>query len=119
MQNTDLEKTAGSFEDMTTLSSVINSSIKKGYAENFQAKPDGLYSPTTGIYYLPNEVKIDNFYRFEGASDPQDNAILYLLETHDGIKGMLIDGYGAGVDALISEFIRKIDEIQKAKKTEA
>lgn len=105
----------GNLEDMTTLSSVTNTAYKRGYTENFQMKKAGMFAPTTGISYLPNEVKIDNFYRFEGASDPQDNAILYLLETHDGLKGVLIDGYGNGADKEIADFVKEIPEVPKVR----
>lgn len=109
MQNHD-----ANFEDMTTLSSLTDSAVKKGYTENFQMQPSGLFAPTNNVHYLPNEVKIDNFYRFEGASDPQDNAILYCLETHDGIKGMLIDSYGNDADEMITNFIKEVEEMHKA-----
>lgn len=105
----------GNFEDMTTLSSVTNTAYKRGYTENFQIKRDGMFAPSTNICYLPNEVKIDNFYRFEGASNPDDNAILYLLETHDGVKGMLVDGYGAGADKEIADFVKDIPETPKVR----
>jgi len=104
----------GNLDSMNTLSSLTDSVIKKGYTENFQMQPEGLYAPSTNIHYAPNEVKIDNFYRFEGASDPQDSAILYSLETHDGIKGMLIDSYGSDADAMITEFIKEVEHIHKA-----
>jgi hypothetical protein len=100
-------------DKMTTLSSLIETAVKKGYTENFMVQEDGLYAPTTNIHYLPNEVKIDNFYRFEGASDPQDNAILYFLETHDGILGTLVDSYGATADGLVTGFIKEVEEIHK------
>lgn len=103
-----------SFENMNTLSSLIDTAVSKGYTDNFRVEKDGLYAPATDTHYLPNEVKIDNFYRFEGASDPQDNAILYCIETHDGIKGNLVDSYGANTDELITLFIKEVEEIHKA-----
>lgn len=110
-----MQNTEANYEDMATLSTVTTKSIQRGYTENFKVTEQGLYGATTDIYYLPNEVKIDNFYRFEGASDPQDNSILYLLETHDGVKGILIDSYGADADDFITDFIRDIPEVPKDK----
>lgn len=108
----------GHLEDMTTLASVTTISTQRGYTENFRMEEEGLFAPSTEIHYLPNEVTIENFYRFEGASDPEDNAILYLLETHDGLKGMLVDSYGAEADKNIAEFIKAIPEAPKAKSKE-
>jgi|EP01136_Pigoraptor_vietnamica_P032328 hypothetical protein len=112
-----MQNKKASFENMNTLSSLTDTAFNKGYTENFRVEEDGLFAASTGIHYLPNEVKIDNFYRFEGASDPDDNSILYCIETHDGIKGTLIDSYGANTEDLISEFIKDVEEIQKAEAT--
>ncbi|MBN8670128.1 MAG: hypothetical protein ACK4EY_15025 [Flavipsychrobacter sp.] len=112
-----MQNQKASFENMNTLSSLTDTAFNKGYTDNFRVEEDGLYAPATDIHYLPNEVKIDNFYRFEGASDPDDNSILYCIETHDGVKGTLIDSYGANNDDLIGEFIKEVEEIQKAEAT--
>ncbi len=103
-----------SIGSMTTLVNVTNAAIKRGYTENFRMHNDGLYAPSTEISYLPNEVIIENFYRFEGQSAPEDNAILYLIETHDGIQGILIDSYGAEADITTADFIRNVAEIHKS-----
>ncbi len=102
-------------DSMNTLSSLTETALRKGFSENFSVDKSGklLKAPSTGNSYHPQDVKIDNFYRFEGASDPADNAILYCLETNDGTKGMLIDSYGHDADAAISEFIKKVEEIHK------
>jgi hypothetical protein len=34
------------------------------------------------------------YYRFEGASNPDDNVVLYVIETSRGEKGLLLDAYG-------------------------
>lgn len=112
-----MQNQKASFENMNTLSSLTDTAFNKGYTDNFRVEEDGLYAPATDIHYLPNEIKIDNFYRFEGASDPDDNSILYCIETHDGVKGTLIDSYGANNDDLIGEFIKEVEEIQKAEAT--
>lgn len=117
--NTSMDNLEGAQEspdNMNTLSSVTESAVRKGFSENFSVDKFGklLKSPSTGNNYHPQDVKIDNFYRFEGDSDPADNAILYCLETNDGIKGMLIDSYGHDADAAIGEFIKKVEEIHKA-----
>lgn len=112
-----MQNEEANFEDMNTLTSLIDTAVKKGYTENFQMQPEGLFAPTTNIHYMPNDVKIGNFYRFEGASDPQDNAILYCIETHDGIKGTLIDSYGAATDEMITNFIKEVEEMHKAEAT--
>ena len=100
-------------EKMTTLSEETNKAVKKGYVENFSFASTGLTIGDHKKSYTPEEVKIANFYRFEGYSDPQDNAILYLIETSDGKKGTLVDAYGVDADAKLSTFLHAVEDIQK------
>ena len=98
---------------MQTLSEASNKALEKGYKESFKVVGKGLTTETQEKFYTPEEVKIVNFFRFEGYSDPMDNAILYIIETTDGVKGTLIDAYGAYADAKLSKFIHDVENIQK------
>ena len=101
---------------MKTLLESLNESLAKGYTENFKVMAKGLSSQDEKSVYIPQDVAITNFYRFEGYSDPQDNSILYLIETNDGRKGTLIDAYGPEADAKISNFVRDVEDIHKKNK---
>ena len=59
------------------------------------------------------QIEIINFFRFEGESDPDDNAILYVIETNDGVKGILIDAYGVYNSSKISQFLRNVEIVKK------
>lgn len=101
-------------ENMTTMMKCMNKLQEDGYTENFVATEKGLEAPSTKNFYIPPEVKIDNFYRFEGESDPADSAIVYAIETNDGLKGMLVDSYGgAYANENVSKFIHEVEEITK------
>jgi hypothetical protein len=101
-------------EEMTTLVSCSNKLLNEGYKENFVAKENGLEAPSTKKVYPAEELRIVNFYRFEGNSDPADNSILYAIESNDGVKGMVIDAYGGGnADPNIAKLISRIEEISK------
>ncbi len=100
-------------EEMTTMTSTTNRLQAEGYTENFVIKEVGLQAPTSGKLYNPDEVKINSFYRFEGESDPADNAIVYAVETNDGIKGILVDSYGAAASQKVSKFITEVEDITK------
>jgi hypothetical protein len=101
---------------MKTLSESVNESLEKGYTENFKVTAKGLSTEDEKSSYAPHDIAIANFYRFEGYSDPQDNSILYLIETNDGVKGTLIDAYGAEADTKISNFIHDVEDIHKENK---
>lgn len=99
---------------MTTMTGCMNKLQADGYTENFVAKERGLEAPSTKALYTSDKVKIDNFYRFEGESDPADSAIVYAITTNDGLKGMLVDSYGgAYANPHVSKFITEVEEITK------
>jgi len=98
---------------MKGLASCTNKMKEDGYTEDFQVTKEGLTTFNESKIYKPEQVKIVNFYRFEGVSDPGDNVILYVMETDDGTKGTLVDGYGAYADSDVSKFIVQVEEIQK------
>jgi hypothetical protein len=100
-------------QNMKTLSECINKAVQKGYTENFKVTGKGLITENEENSYSPENVAISDFHRFEGYSDPQDNAILYIIQTEDGKKGMLIDSYGTYADAKIGSFIKQVEDIQK------
>lgn len=90
---------------VTCLSKVVND----GYSEDFKATSGGLRSVSTDKLYTPDQVRVVNCFRFEGFSDPDDNAVLYVIETNDGVKGTLIDAYGAYADPLVYKFLLDVE----------
>jgi hypothetical protein len=98
---------------MNTLAAVMNKMIKKGYTDILKVTNQGLCSRDRDKTYPATEVKIINFYRFEGESDPADNSILYVIETDDGAKGTLVDAYGPYADEKVTKFITEVEEIHK------
>ena len=99
--------------EMRTLASVLNKKVQDGYAENFKVTEEGLQSLETEKIYKPGDVHIINFFRFEGASDPSESAIVYVIETDDGAKGTLTDAYGMYADPNIDKFIKEVQDISK------
>lgn len=98
---------------MKGLASCANKMREMGYTEDFKIENNGLSKFGDSKCYKAEDIKIVNFYRFEGASDPGDNMIMYVIETNDGLKGTLVDGYGAYASADVAKFIVNVEEIQK------
>jgi len=98
---------------MSTLSDRLNKAMKDGYTDNLKVTKQGLYSSVKDKTYTPAEVKIIDFYRFEGQSDPADNAIMYVVETWDGVKGTLVDAFGPYADEQVNNFMTEVEEINK------
>lgn len=93
---------------MRDLTQYLNKLVQEGYDKNFKAEEDGLCCLETEKVYRPQDIHVVNFFRFEGISDPSDNSILYAIEAADGIKGTLIDAYGAYSDANVERFMKKV-----------
>jgi hypothetical protein len=99
--------------DMKTLASCLNKLTLEGYTEDFKAGERGLLSLQHEKIYEPSQIQINDFYRFEGASDPADNSILYAIETDDGIKGTLVDAYGPYADSKVVAFMEEVEQLHK------
>src|SRR6266496_537163 len=100
-------ETTATKEEMKTLASCINKMVLEGYTEDYKVNEScELISISNGRKYSPAQVRIVNFFRFEGDSDPADNSILYIIETDDGKKGTLTDAYGPYADINVTKFIR-------------
>lgn len=98
---------------MKSLATCLNRVVKDGYSEDFRITQNGLEALQHHKFYQPDEINIINFFRFEGPSDPDDNAILYVIEAKDGTKGTLTDAYGIYMNADVSDFIKHVESIQK------
>lgn len=108
-----MEKNATT-EDMKTLASSINKLVLEGFSEDFKVTEEGrLVSLKTEKDYSPEEIHVVDYYRFEGASDPADNAILYAIETDGGEKGTLTDAYGPYADIHVTKFMKQVEDISK------
>lgn len=56
----------------------------------------------------PHDFEIVEVYRFEGNSDPSDEAIVYGIESITGMKGVLVNGYGISADPLSSDMAKRL-----------
>ena len=96
---------------MTTLSEVTNILIGRGYTIDFNLKNNCLECSGNFLKIFPGEFIVDKHYRFEGPSDPGDEAIVYAIssEKHK-LKGILVNGYGVSSNSITDEMIKSLDE---------
>jgi len=77
-----------------------------GFALDFTARSDGrLRCRACDTDHDPEDMRIEEIVRYEGASDPDDQAILFALCDGCGHRGLYSAGYGpvaamADVEAL-------------------
>jgi len=104
--------------ELRTLAYCQNNALEKGYKENFKATAKGLVSMETSRGYQPEQIKVVDFYRFEGITDPADMAVLYVIETSDGAKGTLVDAYGTYSDPEVGKIMTEVSAIAKKSATD-
>ncbi|MCT3661476.1 hypothetical protein HZR00_02945 [Elizabethkingia anophelis] len=82
--------------DMTTLVQVMNTLKRRGVDKEIQMNENKKFVlQNSDKEYQPEDLTIIKVYRFEGDSNPSDNAVLYLVEDTTGQKAYIIDSYGA------------------------
>jgi hypothetical protein len=97
---------------LTTLSKKANDLRGEGFTEEFIMTISGLKCCSTEQIFSPADVKIIKHFRFEGNSDPGDMSILYAVETVNGLKGSIAEGYGPYSDSNFLEFIQQVEELK-------
>ena len=94
---------------MATVTEVINSLRKEGYVEDFNLQQNCLKCQQAHYSVFHNEFVIDKVYRFEGDSDPADEATVYAISCPKyDIKGVLVNGAGIYTDALTDEMLESL-----------
>lgn len=81
---------------------------KRGYEEDFATETACLYCGDLDLRLNPEEFHVDEIYRFEGDSNPDDNVVLYAISASTGVKGTLVDAYGAYGEHLSFEMAKKL-----------
>ncbi len=92
-----------------TLSEAIDDLRKREYIADFNLKADAIHNDSMDLKLHPEQFHVDEIYRFEGASDPDDNVILYAISSDDGVKGLMVSAYGMYADTITTELARKLD----------
>ncbi|MEH6680988.1 MAG: phosphoribosylpyrophosphate synthetase [Sediminicola sp.] len=91
-----------------SLSEAITALQEEGYTEDFNLCDAGLEHKKRKVVHGAEDWNVVRYYRFEGASDPDDNMVLYVIETSDGEKGLLVDAYGAYSGNVPDDLIHKL-----------
>jgi hypothetical protein len=97
--------------DYGTLSQTINGLKAEGYTLDFNIQEDRLVCHHANTALSPDDFEIDGVFRFEGESNPDDEAVLYAISsTKDDTKGLLVNGYGISSDDASSALVQKLSK---------
>lgn len=79
---------------MDTLVERLRQLHADGWTAQLEATADGLECGVCGAVAAPEDVAVDQVYRFEGASDPGDESVLFAITPPCGHLGTLTAAYG-------------------------
>ena len=91
-----------------TLMDAVDGLTGRGFTEHFGVYHDRLRALDSGQTFTARDLVIREFHRFEGISDPDDMAILYAIETLDGVRGTLVDAFGVYSNPLVSALLQDV-----------
>ncbi len=92
-----------------SLSHAISRLHASGYEHDFLAEASGLRDLTTGALFAPEVLLVDEVIRFEGVTDPDDEAIVCALSHRtEGVRGTYSAAYGAGMDSLDADMMQRL-----------
>ncbi|MBL7911559.1 MAG: hypothetical protein JNJ41_10935 [Bacteroidia bacterium] len=89
-----------------TVSEAINELRKKGYTTDFNLEENCIVCHPEK--FLPEEFELVDVYRYEGNTDPADEATVYAIESKSGLKGVLVTGYGTSTDTMSTAILEKL-----------
>jgi len=90
----------------TTLVETLEKLRKEGYTEDFNIRFNSLICEKACL--LPQDFEIDQTFRFEGNTNPSDEAILYAISSKNyNLKGVVVNSYGVYADEMTAELMNK------------
>lgn len=89
-----------------TVSEAIDKLKAQGFTLDFNLAENQLKAGEQA--YPADEFEIVDLYRYEGPSDPADEATVYALQSSSGIKGILVSGYGTSTDNASEETLKQL-----------
>ncbi len=91
-----------------TLTDALEDLKKRGYANDFNLQPDAIECGELDLKLRPEDFHVDEIYRFEGMNDPDDSTILFAVNSTAGVKGVIVDAYGAYADSLTESMLHRL-----------
>ena len=96
-------------DNYDTVTAALKGLKLKGFIVDLNIAFDKLICKETNLCLNPAEFEIVETFRFEGATDPGDEMIVYAIAAKDGkIKGIITSAYGMYADSISTEMINKL-----------
>ncbi len=97
-----------SVNEYRSVEEALTGLARRGFDTNFEYLDRGFTAVESGRTFEADELTIVEHHRFEGVSDPDDESIVYAIESRDGTRGVLVDAFGTYASPGLGEFLRKV-----------
>jgi hypothetical protein len=92
-----------------TVTEALNELKSRGYDRNFNVAFDKITCSETDACLSPEEFEIVEVHRFEGDSNPEDEDVVYAVESKDGkMKGVITAAFGTYADTISNKILQKL-----------
>lgn len=87
----------------STVVEALDKLRRRGFTTDFNIQENCIVSGENR--FDPADFEIVEIYRYEGTTDPGDEAVVYGIESTGGDRGVLVSGYGPTEDPMVTEII--------------
>ena len=92
---------------METLSEAIARLEAAGFRDSFRPEGARLWAQAAERFFAPETLVVEEVVRFEGESDPDEEAILFALRSASGdVRGTFTTSFGVSADPGSGEIVR-------------
>lgn len=84
-----------------TVSKALEELAEKGFKTDFNLAEDRIINNC-------QDFTIEHIYRYEGESDPADEATVYGIESADGEKGVFVASHGAYTEKSAAKMLHEM-----------
>ena len=97
-------------EEPETVLDALKLLASEGYDTSLSLGPDGVRCSACGRAHAAEQAEVVRVYRFEGPSDPDEEAVVYGLRCPAcGIRGALVSNFGPGADPELADRLVMLD----------
>src|SRR3569832_1969092 len=89
-----------------TVSEAVEKLRQQGFTTDFNLEENCIVCHEDK--FEPADFEIVDVYRYEGNTDPADEATVYAIQSKTGLKGILVSGYGVSSDSMSTAMLNKL-----------
>ncbi len=87
---------------------------KRGFTNSFKlTKGKKMQCIENEKTYTQDEMRIVEYHRFEGKSNPSDLSVIFAVTCKDGTRGTVVSSYGPYADLQLSLFMDKVKIVEQ------